>query len=172
MDLVSFSLEKHFFNSIIFSMPKLQKFDAGMHYLQVEEEVVLAYHAKGSKRALCTIKNTPVHCAFLSMKNGGYYIVLGSKICSALKLKEGDELEPIFSDDDSDYQFEMPEEFAEVLYQDTEAMEIFENLTDGNKRGLMYIVTGVKSSDKRIERALKIVEKLKVGVTSPRLMLK
>jgi uncharacterized protein YdeI (YjbR/CyaY-like superfamily) len=51
-------------------------------------------------------------------------------------------------------------------------MSVFEDLTDGNKRGLIYVVSSVKSSDKRIERALKIVEKLKIGVTSPRLILK
>jgi uncharacterized protein YdeI (YjbR/CyaY-like superfamily) len=77
-----------------------------------------------------------------------------------------------FKEDDSEFQFEMPEEFLEVLYQDPDADAVFQGLTDGNKRGLIYVITLVKSSEKRIERSLKVAEKLKIGVTSPRLVLK
>ena len=42
----------------------------------------------------------------------------------------------------------------------------------GNKRGLMYLVSQVKSSDKRIERSFIIAAKLKRGITSPREILK
>jgi uncharacterized protein YdeI (YjbR/CyaY-like superfamily) len=66
----------------------------------------------------------------------------------------------------------MPEELSEVLCQDPDADAVFQNLTDGNKRGIIYLVTLLKTSDKRIERALIIAEKLKLGVTSPRLILK
>jgi uncharacterized protein YdeI (YjbR/CyaY-like superfamily) len=60
----------------------------------------------------------------------------------------------------------------EVLKTDTEAESIFKGLTDGNKRGLIYLVTQVKSIDKRIERSLKIAERLKLGIKSPREILK
>jgi hypothetical protein len=153
-------------------MKKLKKFDNGMHYLEVEDEIVQSFLGKNSKRALATIGTFSFHCAFMRMKEGAYYIIIGSKTCKALKIKANDEVQVVFSEDTSDYQFEMPEEFQEVLYQEPEAMSVFEDLTDGNKRSLIYVVSSVKSSEKRIERALKIVEKLKIGVTSPRLMLK
>lgn len=66
----------------------------------------------------------------------------------------------------------MPEEFKEVLNSDQEADEIFHSLTEGNQRGLIYLVSQVKSSDKKIERALKIVARIKNGVTTPRVILK
>jgi Bacteriocin-protection, YdeI or OmpD-Associated/Domain of unknown function (DUF1905) len=153
---------------------KLQKHSAsGSCYLFVNEEIVQEFLAKGQKRALAIFKDkTELHCAFLRQKTGEYYIMIGQSVCKKMKVKEGDELEVKFLEDNSEFQFEMPEEFAEVLLQDFEADSIFQNLTDGNKRGLIYLVTNVKSSDKRIEKAMKIVEKLKLGVTSPRLMLK
>jgi Bacteriocin-protection, YdeI or OmpD-Associated/Domain of unknown function (DUF1905) len=151
---------------------KLDKFDSGMHYIIVEENTVKSFLEKGAKRAICTIENVDFHCAFMQKKESGYFINIGSKICKQLNLKMGDEVNPIFREDTSAYQFEMPEEFTEVLYQDPDAFSIFEGLTDGNKRGLIYLVTTVKSSEKRVEKALKIVEKLKLGVTSPRLILK
>jgi uncharacterized protein YdeI (YjbR/CyaY-like superfamily) len=60
----------------------------------------------------------------------------------------------------------------EVLASDPEADRVFHSLTEGNQRGLMYLVTQVKSSDKRIDRALKIADKIKQGITSPRVILK
>jgi uncharacterized protein YdeI (YjbR/CyaY-like superfamily) len=66
----------------------------------------------------------------------------------------------------------MPEELKEVLDTDDEANKIFHTLTAGNQRGLIYLLSLVKSSDKKIERALKIAERIKLGITSPRLILK
>lgn len=60
----------------------------------------------------------------------------------------------------------------EVLKTDQKADNIFKTLTEGNKRGLIYLVTQVKSIDKRIGRSLKIAERLKLRVKSPREILK
>ncbi len=153
-------------------MNKIEKFSNGMHFVMVDAKIVDSFLSKGSKRALCLIKNTTFHCAFMPKKEGGYFINLGSTICKQLNLKEGDEIALTFTEDNSELQFEMPEEFLEVLYQDPDADAVFQTLTDGNKRGLIYVITLVKSSEKRIERALKVAEKLKLGITSPRLVLK
>jgi Bacteriocin-protection, YdeI or OmpD-Associated/Domain of unknown function (DUF1905) len=153
-------------------MNKIEKFSNGMHFVIVDEKVVDSFITKGTKRALCIIENTTFHVAFMPKKEGGYFVNLGSLICKKLNLKEGDEITISFAEDHSELQFEMPEEFLEVLYQDPDADAIFQDLTDGNKRGLIYVITLVKSSEKRIERALKVAEKLKMGITSPRLVLK
>jgi hypothetical protein len=153
---------------------KLQKHSAsGSCYLFVNEAIVQDFLAKGQKRALAVFKDgTELHCAFLRQKTGEYYVMIGQSICKKLNFKAGDEIEITFQEDNSEFQFEMPEEFSEVLNQYPEAAEIFQTLTDGNKRGLIYLVTSVKSTDKRIERAMKIAEKMKLGVTSPRLIMK
>jgi hypothetical protein len=152
---------------------RLEKFDSGMHYVLIAKAFVPDFIANGARRAICTVNQSlDCHCAFMPKKEGGFFINIGSKICQQLNLKEGDEVDVQFKPDTTEFQFEMPEEFAEVLYQEPDALTIFDGLTDGNKRGLMYLVTTVKSSEKRIEKALKIVEKLKLGITSPRLIMK
>ncbi len=153
-------------------MNKILKFDNGMHYVMVEQEIAMSFLTKNLKRAICNIGSVSFHCAFMPKKEGGYFINLGTNICKQLKLKEGDSITLSFTEDNSEFQFEMPEEFSEVLYQDPDADAVFQALTDGNKRGLIYVITLVKSSEKRIERALKVAEKLKMGITSPRLILK
>jgi hypothetical protein len=152
---------------------KLEKFSSGMHYVMVNDEMLTPFLSKKIKRVMCKINDSlDFHCAFMPKKEGGFYINIGSKICNALSLKLGDDVTLIFTEDKTEYQFDMPEELTEVFYQDPDAFTIFEGLTDGNKRGLIYLVTMVKSSEKRIERALKIVEKLKIGITKPQLIMK
>ena len=105
-------------------------------------------------------------------KEGGYFINIGATICKKLKLKPGSKVNATFKVDETTYQFNMPNEFSEVLNTDEEAHEIFNNLTEGNQRGLIYLVTQVKNTDKKIERALKIAAQIKHGITSPRQILK
>ncbi len=151
----------------------LEKFDSGMHYMMLDEQTVADLTKNGNKRILCTINDqVEFHCAIMPKKEGGHFINIGSTICKKLNIKEGSKVKAIFSLDKSEYQFEMPEELKEVLNTDPEADNIFHALTEGNQRGLIYLVTQVKSSDKKIERALKIVERIKDGVTSPRIILK
>jgi len=151
----------------------LEKFDSGMHYIMLDKQTVDAFSKNGNKRILCTINDqVEFHCAIMPKKEGGHFINIGSTICKKLKIKEGSKVNAVFLVDNSEYQFEMPEELKEVLNTDPEADKIFHSLTAGNQRGLIYLVTQVKSSDKKIERALKIVERIKNGVTSPRIILK
>jgi ABC-type lipoprotein release transport system permease subunit len=144
-----------------------------MHYVMVNDEMLTPFLSKNIKRVVCKINdNLDFHCAFMPKKEGGFYINIGSSICNKLNLKLGDSVTLSFREDTTEYQFEMPEELTEVFYQDPDAFTIFDSLTDGNKRSLIYLVNAVKSSEKRIERALKIVEKLKMGITKPQLIMK
>ncbi|MFY7666715.1 DUF1905 domain-containing protein [Flavobacterium sp.] len=151
----------------------LQKFDSGMHYILVPDAVVAAIRKNGNTRAICTLnKAETFHCALLPKKEGGYFVNVGSKICKKLKIGVGSEVEATFEIDQSEIQFAVPEEWTAVLTTDEEAKQIFERLSLGNQRGLLHLIDQVKSTEKRVERALKIAEKLKMGITSPRIILK
>jgi hypothetical protein len=152
---------------------QLEKFDSGMHYIMVDNSIVDSFKIIGDKRAICRLNDQiEFHCAFMPKKEGGHFINIGATICKKLKIKEGSTVTATFTTDKTEYQFEMPEELIEVMNLDSDANNIFHTLTEGNQRGLIYLVTQVKSSDKRIERALKITDRLKDGITSPRTILK
>ncbi|WP_165764434.1 YdeI/OmpD-associated family protein [Flavobacterium aurantiibacter] len=97
---------------------------------------------------------------------------VGSRICKKLQLSVGSRIEVIFEIDRTENQFAVPEEWTAVLTSDQEAAVIFNGLSAGNKRSLLYLVAQVKSPEKRIERALKIAEKIKAGISSARIILK
>ena len=149
------------------------KFASGMHYFMLDNKTVARVTKGGNKRAICKLNNqVEFHCAIMPKKEGGHFVNVGLAICKKLGLKEGSTVSATFSIDQTDYQFAMPDELKEVLDTDGKAKKLFHSLTEGNQRGLIYLVTQVKSVDKRIERALKISEQLKNSVTSPRLILK
>jgi hypothetical protein len=150
-----------------------QKFSSSMHYIILDAKIVSKITKNNNKRAICTINEIEsFHCGLMPKKEGGYFINIGNAICKKLQLKEGSTITASFEIDKTEYQFEIPEELAEVLNTDEQANAIFHSLTLGNQRGLIYLLSLVKSSDKKIERALKIAERIKDGITSPRLVMK
>ncbi|HMO32483.1 MAG TPA: YdeI/OmpD-associated family protein [Lacibacter sp.] len=150
---------------------QLERFPHGVHFIRVPSKTAELFIGKGSRRVLCTINQAPpFHCAFMRTKEGDYYVHLGTSQVRKMKLKAGSSVAVRFSEDVTEHQFEVPEEFAAVLESDPEAEALFRKLTPGNQRGLLYLVTRLRSSEKRIERSLHIAEKMKAGITSPRAM--
>jgi uncharacterized protein YajQ (UPF0234 family) len=151
----------------------IEKFLNGVHFITIEDKVANGLIKKGSKRVVCTLNNElKLHAALLTKKEGGYYIIIGSSSLKKLKVTKGIVITAYLKADISTYQFDMPEELQEVLDTDKKANTIFHTLTAGNQRGLIYLVNAVKSSEKKIERALEIAEKIKTGITNPREIFK
>ena len=139
-----------------------------MHAVSVDAHAVLQWVDQGIKRVICRVGNARLHAALNPRKQGGYWIYMNAATVKSEGLRVGALVTFSLELDKSPLQFEVPEEFAEVLETDPEAKTIFSALTPGTQRGLIYLVTQVKSTDKRIARALLIAEKLKRGIHSPK----
>jgi Bacteriocin-protection, YdeI or OmpD-Associated/Domain of unknown function (DUF1905) len=152
----------------------IQKMNGGyIHCITLNEKAVKQLTAGNNKRVVCIINKTiTLHAAIMRTKEGMHYIMIASKYLKQLKIKTGSTVDAVIKKDESELQFHIPEEFSEVFATDTEAEQIFNTLTDGNKRGLIALVNMVKSGNKKIERALKIAERLKQGITAPQKMMK
>lgn len=151
----------------------IEKFDNGMHYVSVDKSIADRLLKGGNKRCICTVNKTiSFHGAIQKRKDGNHLIYLGSKILKQLNAKKGMIIHVDFKKDDTANQFEESEVWNEVINSDPEVKAIFNTLTPGNKRSIIYLITQVKSLDKQIERSLKIAAKLKMGIYSPRLLLK
>ena len=152
---------------------QLSRFDNGSFYLPIPPALEKKLIAGGNKRVVCSFKNgEEIHVALQKSKEAGTYIYLGNSTMKKLKLKQGEKTDVEIRVDDSPYQFQMPEEFEEVLKTDPEADKIFHSLTPGNQRSIIHVVAAAKNSDTRVTRALKIAERLKQGVTNAMKILK
>ena len=113
-------------------------------------------------RLICTIGNLSYPCALLSDGQGNGYIMHKQTRMKKLQLREGMELEVVLEPDTSPYGMPMPEELEAVLESDPEAQERFDALTPGKQRNIIHYVASVKSSNLRIDRALKLLNNLKM----------
>jgi hypothetical protein len=148
------------------------KYLTGMHFFVVDTKTAKKFLAGKNKRVVCTFDDrSKIHAAILTKKELGHYIRLGKSTVKKLKVKPGDKIKVSITEDTTPFQFEMPEELAEVLATDPLANDVFKNLSPGNQRSIIYLVSLLKSTDKRIERAMRIAEKLKAGITSARKMI-
>jgi Bacteriocin-protection, YdeI or OmpD-Associated/Domain of unknown function (DUF1905) len=152
---------------------KLEK-QGSMHLISITADAATAFIKTGNRRVLCTINGIHIlHAALMPRKEkGDYFVYAGKALLKKAGLSIGDKLTVKLQADESDYQFDMPEELAEVLNTDADAHRIFHALTPGRQRGLIQLVLMVKSTDKKIERGFKIAEKIKAGITSPQLVMK
>jgi hypothetical protein len=114
-----------------------------------------------SRRVVCVLNDVLTLHAAIMPHNNGWVISMNKNNLKKLGLKVGASVEVSMSQDTSEFGLPMPEELSEVLEQDAEAKKYFDALTAGKKRSFIHIVSAVKNIDKRIERALIIVERLK-----------
>lgn len=152
--------EKLYFHSVLdLSDNKLW----GAHFI-VPDFVAQVFTGNNIRRVVCLLNGKiEFQCAMLPKGDGSFLITVNKKTRDRLGLKAGSPLQVSLWKDDSEYGLPMPEELAEVLGQDEEGNRFFHALTPGKIRTLLYIVGQVKDPDKRIGRALAIVEHLKTN---------
>ncbi|HMQ04458.1 MAG TPA: YdeI/OmpD-associated family protein [Pyrinomonadaceae bacterium] len=134
----------------------------GWHFLVVDRETANKFKFEGSsRRIICTIKGgEPFPCALMPWGDI-FYIMVNKQRRSELGLEVGQKVDIVLEKDDSKYGMPMPEELQEVLNQDPDGEKMFEKLTPGKKRSMMYHIGTINDIDKRIHTALIFVEHIK-----------
>jgi len=143
---------------------RLENFDTALWtwHIKVPKPIADTLAAEGIKRMVCRLNDTmTIHCALMPSGDGGHFILMNKKVRDALRLKEGSPVQAEVSADTSDYGIEPSEEMRACLADDPEGDRYFHALTPGKQRSLIYFVGQVKDPDKRIVRALTILEHLK-----------
>ena len=132
------------------------------HFLTVPKSKVAHFGFKGNlRRVVCTLNGTERFQCSLFPNKGDYLITLNKKLREKFGIQVGDTVTVELEKDDSKYGMPMPEEFAEVLRQDTEGERLFNALSPGNQRLMLKLVALVKGVDRRIARSLAGVDELK-----------
>lgn len=134
----------------------------------IPEEIVIPLKAKQVKRVIVEVKGHRLHCAIQQSKAHGAYIYFGKRVSKSLGILEGMELEVTIEPDTTTYQASLPEELEAALSTDAEATEIFDSLTPGRQRSIIFMISKLKRSESRINKALFIIEQLKMGIRDVR----
>ncbi|WP_172675889.1 YdeI/OmpD-associated family protein [Croceitalea dokdonensis] len=100
----------------------------------------------------------------IQKRKGGYVMMFGKRYQKELGISTNEVLQVQFFEDTSTYGVELPEEFEAVMFTDDVAHQIFESLTKGTQRGLIYTILRIKKSETRIEKTLLLCENLNRGI--------
>ena len=135
------------------------------HYLLVEREWAAPLQFTGNiRRCVCTVNGRlTFHCSLMpsGKKKGAYYVSINKVNRDKLGLQPGDRVDVELVRDDTKYGMPMPAEFKEVLAQDNEGKRLFNALTPGKQRTLLWYTVKYKDEDRRIQTALAMIEHLK-----------
>jgi hypothetical protein len=132
------------------------------HYIDIPASVVKKAGGVGKQRLVCTVDNVMTwKCGLVAHKAGGGYILLNKKQMQMGKFNVGQAVNVSLKKDTSEYGMDVPKELHEVFKQDDIAKERFDKLVPGKRRYIIYYVNQVKSSELRIERAVRLMENLK-----------
>ncbi|MGB2867769.1 MAG: YdeI/OmpD-associated family protein [Bacteroidota bacterium] len=117
-----------------------------------------------SRRVVCTLDGSATYqCAILHHGAGRFVITVNKKLRDSLGISFGAKVHVSLKKDTSEYGLPIPAEFRALFQQDREGGKLFHALTPGKQRTLLYIVGNVKSSEKRIARAIIIFNHLKAN---------
>ncbi len=134
----------------------------GVHYVEVPANIVKKLGGLNKHRWLCSLNKHPkFQCGMMALGEGRGYITVSKKKLKEFSITLGDKIDVTLELDKSEFGMEVPEELTEIFAQDPEAEKRFMNISSGKQRNIIYYVAGVKNSDKRIERALKLINNLK-----------
>jgi len=145
---------------------KIQKFEKGLwsYHMLLPDEIADTFINAGTKRLMCQIEDhSAFHAGLMPDGDGRWFIKLNKEKMKKMDLSLGQEVRVRLTKDESKYGMSMPAVFEELLYQDPEGADYFEALSPGKKRTLIYMVSSVKSEEKRIGKAIVILDHLKVN---------
>ena len=133
-------------------------------HVRVPGRIAAKFAGSDSRRVVCTLNGTEQHqCAILPFGNGTFVIAVNKKRRDSLGLEFGMDVEVTLRKDQSKFGLPLPEELQEALRQDAAGSALFHALTPGKRRTLLYTVASAKSPDKRVARALIILDHLKAN---------
>ena len=165
MDFIFFyiSTMKYAFTSKIELLEKLK-----LRHITVSKEILEKFWTEDdngslyNQRFIITLNDTiQWQAGSVSLGNNTAYITVSTERMKQLQVDLLDTVNVELERDFSEYGFDVPIEFEEVLNQDSDGKKRFDSLTLGKRRATIYLVIQVKSSDKRIEKSIAILENLK-----------
>lgn len=133
----------------------------GFH-VKIPDDIYHSFADQKIKRVLVKFNNSvSVHAGFMPEGNGKYFLMLSKDLMKKFQLLEGQTVNVFIEQDNTRYGMPISEELKELLDLDPDGEVYFHKLTPGKIRSLLHFVNKFKSSDKRIEKSVIILEHLK-----------
>ena len=138
---------------------QLEKRKGGYYYLVISSGIVDQFEKKRSTRLKCNIDGKIEYsCGLNHLGDGNFFIILSTKNLKKLGKTLGDQVDFEIYEDPNPLGVEIPEVLEVLLEQDEFAKEVFDKITDGKKRSLIYSINRIKNIDLQVEKSLAFLE--------------
>lgn len=159
-------------NSEVFEVGLLDKF-----HLFIPEHIYLPFLKKKQSRVriVASFKKNQIefYAAVKRDKNtDDFKFMFGKRMQKELGVLQNDYFNLQIFQDTSKYGVDIPEELNAVFESDAEAFEVFETLTKGKQRSIIYAIARFKNSQTRIDKAIIACDNLRRGNLNPYTILK
>ena len=139
---------------------QLEKRKGGYYYLGFDSEIINQFSKKKATRIICNIDQiVSFRCGLNHLGDGNFYVIVARKHLEKLNKDMGDNVDFMIEEDPDQLGVEMPEVLNVFLEQDLESKAIFDKLTNGKKRSLIYSFVKIKDIDKQIKIIMNFLEK-------------
>ena len=138
---------------------QLEKRKGGYFYLGIPAEEVAKFEQGKATRLVCTIdQKVSYSCGLNHMGDGNFFIIVATRYMKQLKKQIGDIVAFEITEDPNPLGVKIPEALAVLLEQDEAAKAVFDKITDGKKRSLIYSIQKIKDIDKQVQKTLDFLE--------------
>ncbi len=149
---------------------QLEKRKGGYFFLKIEAEVINQFPNKRHTRFLCTLDGSLTYqCGLNHLGDGNFFIILSTKNLSAIGKNLGDTVEFELKEDPNPLGVDVPEILEIVLEQDTELKSVWEKLTLGKKRSVIFNVIKIKDLDTQVQKVELLLHESTLTRTKKRL---
>lgn len=139
---------------------QLEKQKGGYFFLKIEAEIINRFVKKRHTRMICVLdEKITFRCGLNHLGDGNFFIIVAGKFLEQLNKKVGSLIHFKIEEDPDQLGVEMPEVLEALLNQDEDLKSIFDKITDGKKRSLIYTILKVKDIDKQVQASIEFLNK-------------
>lgn len=140
---------------------QLEKRKGGYFYFKIDADIVHQFDKKRSTRLICKMdQKVEFQCGLNHLGDGNFFIIVSTKNLKALGKQLGDEIHFSIEEDPNPLGVEIPEVLSVLLEQDEVLKGIWNRLTDGKKRSVIYGINKIKNVDLQVEKSIVFLNQL------------
>jgi Domain of unknown function (DUF1905) len=139
---------------------QLEKQKGGYFFLKIEADIINQFERKRHTRMVCHLdEKITYRCGLNHLGDGNFFIIIAGKYLEQLNKKIGNIIHFKIEEDPNQLGVEMPEILEVLLSQDDTLKVIFDRISDGKKRSLIYTILKIKDIDRQVQTSIEFLNK-------------
>jgi hypothetical protein len=131
---------------------QLEKIKGGYFYLTIEAAIINQFERKRHTRLVCHLdEKISYQCGLNHLGDGNFFIIIAGKYLEQLGKKVGSFVHFRIEEDPNPLGVDVPEVLTVLLMQDENLRNIYDKITDGKKRALIFSILKIKDIDKQVQ---------------------